>query len=426
MAKSYVCTKCNTFLKSVKELQDHAEVTGHSSFDESSVAIKTMVCTECGKPCRSDAERDLHTRHTGHSNYEDKTNEAGILNTERDMKEARTELLDMDGPTSAASTSAAREPGQDVEMVPAVVDESMLKEMEGMGFSAPRATRALHFSGNSSVEGAINWLDQHEADIDLDEPLLIPKESLKPKLSPEEARKKAEEAIRKAKEKREREEKEQERVRELERIRAGKEMLAMKAKADEADRKRAIEERQREKQEEQRAREKIKAKLEEDRRERRRQMGLPEELTEEEKRAEAEKVEKQRKEEEGKKVFTFVKPISVIDKVRKTLVDMKKASSASSAEEERFKTAVSTMLKYVGNVASQPDEEKFRNIKLSNAAFQQRVASLEGSLVVLEQAGFQRVDELLTMPREKVNVEVLNSVGGELNNALTNPFFGAL
>jgi hypothetical protein len=30
------------------------------------------------------------------------------------------------------------------------------------------------------------------------------------------------------------------------------------------------------------------------------------------------------------------------------------------------------------------------------------------------------------MPREKVNVEVLNSVGGELNNALTNPFFGAL
>ncbi len=38
-------------------------------------------------------------------------------------------------------------------------------------------------------------------------------------------------------------------------------MALMKAKADEADRKRAIEERQREKEEEQRAREKIKAKL---------------------------------------------------------------------------------------------------------------------------------------------------------------------
>jgi hypothetical protein len=38
----------------------------------------------------------------------------------------------------------------------------------------------------------------------------------------------------------------------------------------------------------------------------------------------------------------------------------------------------------------------------------------------------QKSDELLTMPRDKVSVEVLAAVGGELNNALTNPFFGAL
>lgn len=38
-----------------------------------------------------------------------------------------------------------------------------------------RATRALHFSGNSSVEGAINWLAEHEGDADLNEPLLVPK-----------------------------------------------------------------------------------------------------------------------------------------------------------------------------------------------------------------------------------------------------------
>ena len=37
---------------------------------------------------------------------------------------------------------------------------------------------------------------------------------------------------------------------------------------------------------------------------------MPEELTEEEKKAEADKAEQQRKEDEAKKVFTFVKPVS--------------------------------------------------------------------------------------------------------------------
>ena len=38
----------------------------------------------------------------------------------------------------------------------------------------------------------------------------------------------------------------------------------------------------------------------------------------------------------------------------------------------------------------------------------------------------QKTDEALTMPRDKVNQEVIAAVGGEINNALTNPFFGAL
>jgi hypothetical protein len=38
----------------------------------------------------------------------------------------------------------------------------------------------------------------------------------------------------------------------------------------------------------------------------------------------------------------------------------------------------------------------------------------------------QRSDEALIMPKEAVDVEALNAAGGELNNAMTNPFFGAL
>lgn len=50
----------------------------------------------------------------------------------------------------------------------------MKAELEGMGFSSNRAVRALHHSGNSSIEGAINWLTEHEEDKDIDEPLLVP------------------------------------------------------------------------------------------------------------------------------------------------------------------------------------------------------------------------------------------------------------
>lgn len=43
------------------------------------------------------------------------------------------------------------------------------------GFAAARATRALYHSGGTSLEAAIGWLDEHQADADLDEPLLVPK-----------------------------------------------------------------------------------------------------------------------------------------------------------------------------------------------------------------------------------------------------------
>lgn len=253
----------------------------------------------------------MHTRFTGHANFVDKvspkrhmlqrkclcgavphafllrtavqTDDVKTLDTEKEMKVAQMEV---DGKEDASASGAAE--GDTVEekvggmhatlnkcacadllspvcvqlwsallwclcQAPPVVDEAMLKELEAMGFSVNKATRALHFSGSNTVEGAVNWLMEHEGDADLDEPLLVPKVGLAPavtsadpsraklvhdarqtvmarqlslcvislfclqssadsgpKLSPEEARKKAEDLVRKAKEKREREEKEAE------------------------------------------------------------------------------------------------------------------------------------------------------------------------------------------------------------------------
>ena len=369
----------------------------------------------------------MHSRmNPGHDSFQEKAWEK-VIDSEAEVKEARAEIMEVDGSLSAAATEEGP-----VEMIPAEVDATMQAELEGMGFSVNKATRALHFSGNSTVEGAINWLMEHEGEVDLDEPLLVPKGREKqPKLSPEEARLKAEEMIRKTKERKAKEEKEMEKMRELERIRSGKEMTIQKQKLDEAERKRAVDERNREKREDEAAKAKIKAKLDQDRRERRRAQGLPEEPTDEEKKRDADKAEALRLEEEKKKAFSFVKPISVIDKVRKTLLAMKKASTDSGGD-EKFKTCLSTILKYVGNVNSNPDEDKFRTIKLSNPAFQQRVGSVEGSLDVLIAAGFIRSSggseegEVLHMPRDKVNKEVLVAVGGAISDALINPFFGAL
>ena len=217
MAQSLVCGDCNTLLRSVKEAQDHADATGHTNFEESVEAVQRLVCTECGKVCRNQTEQDLHTKRTGHTSFQDKTGEAPAINTEVEMAEARGELVGDDAGGAGANASG-EDKGADAELVPAEVDESLLQQMMDMGFERNRAVRAIYNSGGEAVDAAIAWLADHEDDMDLDEPLMVPKATSKKKLSPEEAREQAKELIRKVKEKREAEERETERLREQERV----------------------------------------------------------------------------------------------------------------------------------------------------------------------------------------------------------------
>lgn len=71
-AQSLKCNDCGAILRSVKEAQDHAEVTKHSNFSESTEKLLRLVCTECGKVARSQVEKDLHTKRTGHAMFDDK------------------------------------------------------------------------------------------------------------------------------------------------------------------------------------------------------------------------------------------------------------------------------------------------------------------------------------------------------------------
>ncbi|XP_004504346.1 uncharacterized protein [Cicer arietinum] len=404
---SLQCGDCGALLKSVEEAQEHAELTSHSNFSESTEPVLNLVCTTCSKPCRSKTESDLHTKRTGHTEFVDKTSEAA-------------KPISLEVPKGDSESQEGGTTDQNEEMVVPEVDKNLLEELESMGFSTARATRALHFSGNASLEAAVTWIENHEDRPDIDEMPLVPAVSkakaTKASLTPEETNAILRDLREKARKKKEEEEKRMEREREKERIRVGKELLEAKRIEEENERKRLLALRKAEKEEEKRAREKIKQKLEEDKAERRRKLGLP---------PEEPSAPKPSAVVEEKKSFLPIRPATKTEQMRECLRSLKQNHKEDDA---RVKRAFQTLLTYVGNVARNPDEEKFRKIRLSNPAFQERVGALKGGIEFLEICGFEKIDsgEVLFLPRNKVEIPVLNSAGSELDSAIKNPFFGVL
>lgn len=274
-------------------------------------------------------------------------------------------------------------------------------------------------AGSSNVETAVNWIVEHENDPDIDEMPLVPSDantSIQSLLTPEEAKAKAQELVQRAKRKKEEEEKRMEKERERERIRIGKELQEARRIEEQQERQRIIAFRKAEKEEENRARLKIRQKLEEDKAERRRKLGLPPE--------EPKPVVAAPPPQEEKKPFVPLRPASKAEQMRECLRGLKQAHKE---DEAKVKKAFQTMLTYIGNVARSPNEDKFRKIRLTNATFQERVGSLRGGIEFLQLCGFERdQDEFLTLPREKVDMVLLNTAGSELNSAINNPFFGVL
>ncbi|KAI3440824.1 uncharacterized protein J3R85_003056 [Psidium guajava] len=408
---SLKCGDCGALLRSVEEAQEHAERTSHSNFSESTEAVLNLVCSSCGKPCRSKTETDLHTKRTGHTEFVDKTLEtAKPISLE--VPKVAAELAD----TPDATTS-----NQTEEMIVPEVDKKLLEELEAMGFSTARATRALHFSGNTSVEAAVNWVVEHEEDPEIDQMPLVPvnskAEAPKPSLTPEEVKLKAQELRERARKKKEEEEKRMEREREKERIRVGKELLEAKRIEEDNERKRLLALRKAEKEEERRAREKIRQKLEEDKAERRRKLGLPPE--------EPSAAKPSAPVIEEKKSSLPVRPATKTEQMRECLRSLKQNHKEDDA---KVKRAFQTLLTYIGNVAKNPNEEKFRKIRVTNPSFQERVGALKGGIGFMELCGFEKIEggEFLFLPRDKVDMAVLNSAGSELDSAIKNPFFGVL
>eukprot|EP00181_Compsopogon_caeruleus_P006601 CAMPEP_0184686324 /NCGR_PEP_ID=MMETSP0312-20130426/22028_1 /TAXON_ID=31354 /ORGANISM="Compsopogon coeruleus, Strain SAG 36.94" /LENGTH=347 /DNA_ID=CAMNT_0027141281 /DNA_START=82 /DNA_END=1125 /DNA_ORIENTATION=- len=313
------------------------------------------------------------------------------------------------------------------EMVEPAVDGDRLEELLAMGFGRSRAVRALHFSAGG-VEDAVTWLADHEDDRDLDEPLLVPKTGDKAdaasRLTPEEARKIANEMLERARKKKQEEEKKMEIEREKERLRTGREMAEAKKKLEEQEWKRAIEARRREKLEDSKARAEIREKLAADRRERRIKMGLPPEESLEEQAPNENDALTAGKAPSGGPVHRST-VTTIANPLRDTLVLLKKACGG---DQNAVNIAFRTLLAYCSNLLQHPSQEKFRKIHLSNAAFQARVGSLQGGKEFLELCGFCLAPDgsALVLPEDRLDESKIQAAYVELQKAMSNPFFGTL
>ncbi|XP_022887975.1 UBX domain-containing protein 1-like isoform X3 [Olea europaea var. sylvestris] len=305
-------------------------------------------------------------------------------------------------------------------MVIQQVDKRLLSELEAMGFSEAQARKALHHSGNLSIEAAVNWIIDNENDAATDEmpmclqdPVNIEIEEIDPRLISEEVKLCAQELRNRSRKKKAEEKKKFESEREKERIRVGKELLEAKEMAEERERKRFLAQRKAEKEEERRAREKIRQKLQQDKAERRVGLGLPREA-----------VEGATSTIPATSLLQGTRPAEKAELLRECLRTLKRHNKEDNTVTRAFRT----LLIYVRNVVKNPEEGKFRKIRISNPAFQDRVGKFRDAIKFLELCGFERVEggNFLFLPREKIDMGVLKVAGAELQNAITNPFFGLL
>ena len=189
------------------------------------------------------------------------------------------------------------------------------------------------------------------------------------------------------------------------------------------ERQRVMDFRKREKDEAKRAKQKVMEQIARDKAERRSRLGIKAEASAGEDSSDAEQDGK-RKQREEDSVFG-VKPVQIQTKIRDVLVQIKK-----SYPSDRAQTCFKTLSAYCKNLMRVPAEQKFRTINAENNAFRQRVGSLEGGegTKVLELVGFAANEEAKTLAvaDDRFSKLVVEAALTELNNALTNPFFGSL
>mmetsp|Transcript_15348 Transcript_15348/g.31166 ORF Transcript_15348/g.31166 Transcript_15348/m.31166 type:complete len:486 (-) Transcript_15348:114-1571(-) len=450
------CSKTGRLFFTTEEATEHAEAFGkeYANFEEVSVDSKVWVCVETGRPAYTEADvARIKQRDPSSKTFEEKTiaylmemqkkkeeagkrkdkffdsvnqkklesltmvkgysrtraakalhftKEKGTLEAaeawlaehaeDADLDKLTDEFLDsVAGASSGSADVTMGDANADVDMtaeavpddrkpgdpnppeIKEKVNQDLVKQIMEMGFSELRAEKALYKTDNAGLEHAVNWLSDHAEDADIDLPLLkpAPPPPEKPKMSKEEAEAKALELQKKLRQKRAEEEKLSEKEKEKMRIESTKMMVEANEKLKEEERARAFEQLRREKEAHEKHKAELKEQLRQDYIER---FGCEPPPEEEEK-------EKSIKEKSSKDQVAYY-----LSKLKKQYKD---------TDKEGLKTCLSTLKVYVKNLQENPQDPKFKKLKLENKAFQSRIAPYDGAIDFLDVMGFEKKEDCL-------------------------------
>jgi UBX domain-containing protein 1/4 len=122
-----------------------------------------------------------------------------------------------------------------------MVNQEFVTMLISMGYSKNVSEKSLLFTGNASVEKALEWIDEHKEDADFEEELRVTHTEEKAKLSNEEVAQRAKELQARLREIRKQKDIEEERERERNRVASGKALVDAKRIFEEQEQKRAVE-----------------------------------------------------------------------------------------------------------------------------------------------------------------------------------------
>ena len=270
------------------------------------------------------------------------------------------------------------------------IKPEIAQQLQEMGFSKNVSEKACLFT-QSNIEQAVEWISTHQNDPDFEEPaqIEVSAEAPKPKMSKEEAAIKAKELQEKMRKMHEEKQKEMDREHERLRIQNAKEM----AKAREAEKERQA-----------KLFVELKKKREKEEAEHRRQ------VLEEIERDKAERMGKKYVPPEQKqKVYTKEENIQYFIKSIKTVYNPFRAG-------DTLKNCFKTLKIILNNILKNPNEDKFKTIKLSNPNVHERIGKISIALKMLEELGFVHEDEVMKVTN--VDSDLFNKTIGYLETEL--------
>ena len=248
------------------------------------------------------------------------------------------------------------------------------KTLQQMGYSKNVSEKACLFT-QSNIDNALDWIMEHMNDPDFEEEAKISKpesssETTTSTLSPEEAKAKAKEYQEKIRKHHLQKEKELQEEQERLRVRSVKEMAMAKKIAEEQEMKRYVERQK-------------KAKAE----------------AEYEKKKMLEQLARDKEERFGKKfdvhsggavqTKTYTKEENAMNYLNKIKLLYR------FTEPQKVKVCFNTLKVILNNIKTNPNEEKFRKVKITNPNVQERIGSIKEAIEFLKEISFVNEGEFL-------------------------------